>query len=50
MAEAEKDRVGTAAEPHSPAGKGRAPYVQPRLERLGNWRALTLQQSVPVAR
>ena len=26
----------------------RAPYTSPRLERLGSWRALTLQQSVPI--
>ncbi|HEX7050117.1 MAG TPA: hypothetical protein VF188_07960 [Longimicrobiales bacterium] len=27
---------------------GRAPYVAPRVERLGAWTALTLQQSVPI--
>jgi hypothetical protein len=27
----------------------RAPYVQPALEPLGTWSALTLQQSFPVA-
>lgn len=27
----------------------RAPYVAPALEPLGNWRALTLQQSVGIA-
>jgi hypothetical protein len=27
----------------------RSPYVAPALEPLGNWRALTLQQSVGVA-
>lgn len=26
----------------------RAPYTRPTLERLGHWRAFTLQQSVPV--
>jgi len=26
----------------------RLPYASPRLERLGAWRALTLQQSVPI--
>lgn len=31
-----------------PAEK-RRPYVCPALERLGPWRALTLQQSVPIS-
>lgn len=26
----------------------RAPYATPKLERLGAWSALTLQQSVPI--
>jgi hypothetical protein len=26
----------------------RLPYASPRLERLGSWSALTLQQSVPI--
>lgn len=29
-------------------GAARAPYAPPRLERLGAWSALTLQQSVPI--
>ena len=28
--------------------RGRQPYVTPVCEHLGAWRALTLQQSVPV--
>ena len=28
--------------------KGRAQYVTPLCEQLGAWRALTLQQSVPI--
>lgn len=31
----------------SPSG-GRAPYTPPRLDRLGAWSALTLQQSIPI--
>jgi hypothetical protein len=31
--------------PEQPA---RAPYTPPRLERLGEWSALTLQQSIPI--
>lgn len=27
---------------------GRAPYAPPALERLGEWSALTLQQSIPI--
>jgi hypothetical protein len=50
MAETEKnDRVVAEAGQQNRAGKARAPYVPPQLERLGKWRALTLQQSVPVA-
>ncbi|HEX7051161.1 MAG TPA: hypothetical protein VF188_13215 [Longimicrobiales bacterium] len=30
------------------AAPTRAPYVPPRLEALGAWSALTLQQSVPI--
>ena len=26
----------------------RAPYVPPRLDHLGEWSALTLQQSIPI--
>jgi hypothetical protein len=36
---------GAAASPRACA---RAAYVPPRLERLGAWNALTLQQSVPI--
>ncbi len=28
--------------------EARAPYTAPRLERLGTWSALTLQQTVPI--
>lgn len=41
---------GGAAEADA-AGPGpavRAAYVPPRLERLGDWSVLTLQQSVPI--
>ena len=31
-----------------PGAACRRPYTPPRLERLGAWRALTLQQSVPI--
>ncbi len=31
-----------------PGADGRLPYTPPRLERLGPWSALTLQQSVPI--
>lgn len=31
-----------------PAAPLRAPYTAPRLESLGRWRALTLQQSIPI--
>ncbi len=37
--------------PHEPRPEEpppRAPYTPPRLERLGEWSALTLQQSIPV--
>ena len=45
---AEQPRIANAAEPQRPAGDARAPYVQPRLERLGGWSALTLQHSIPI--
>ncbi|HEX7088843.1 MAG TPA: hypothetical protein VF192_01835 [Longimicrobiales bacterium] len=49
MDEAERRRIVGAAETQRPAGNAaRAPYVQPRLEPLGRWSALTLQQSIPV--
>jgi len=48
MDQAEESRVVDAAEPQRPAGDARAPYVQPRLERLGGWSALTVQHSVPI--
>jgi hypothetical protein len=48
MDEAGQQRIVGGAEPQRPARNGRAPYVQPRLERLGRWSALTLQQSIPV--
>lgn len=31
-----------------PESTGRAAYATPRLERLGSWNALTLQQSIPI--
>jgi hypothetical protein len=31
----------------SRAESARRPYTPPRLERLGEWSALTLQQSIP---
>jgi hypothetical protein len=31
-----------------PGAAGRPPYAPPRLERLGPWSALTLQQSVQI--
>jgi hypothetical protein len=43
-----------APPPHPSSGaatveaNARAPYTSPVLERLGNWSALTLQQSVPI--
>lgn len=48
------DRTGPAS-PRAPQAVrpapqtgARAAYVAPRLERLGAWKALTLQQSVPI--
>ncbi|HEX7051069.1 MAG TPA: hypothetical protein VF188_12750 [Longimicrobiales bacterium] len=35
--------------PRAAPGTLRAPYAPPVLERLGVWRALTLQQSVPIS-
>jgi hypothetical protein len=32
----------------SRAETARCPYTPPRLERLGEWSALTLQQSIPI--
>ena len=32
----------------SPTGQPRRPYVAPALEQLGEWSALTLQQTVPI--
>jgi hypothetical protein len=32
----------------SRAESARRPYTPPRLERLGEWSALTLQQSIPI--
>jgi len=46
---AEQPRIADAAEPQRPAGDDRAPYVQPRLDRLGVWSALTLQHSIPIS-
>jgi len=48
MDQAEGPRNVDAAEPQRPVGDTRAPYVQPRLERLGGWSALTVQQSIPI--
>lgn len=40
---------GIAYDSGSEARPGaRAPYTRPALEPLGSWRALTLQQSVPI--
>jgi hypothetical protein len=43
------DQTHTPAIPAAPAPAGeRRPYTPPALERLGEWSALTLQQSVPI--
>jgi|GEM_PF-630323 hypothetical protein len=49
MDRAEQSRATDAAGPQREEGDTRAPYVQPRLDRLGAWNALTLQHSIPVA-
>lgn len=45
---AEQPHSADAAEAQRPARDAHAPYVQPRLERLGGWSALTLPQTVPI--
>jgi hypothetical protein len=35
-------------QPASGADTARRPYTPPCLERLGEWSALTLQQSIPI--
>jgi hypothetical protein len=35
-------------QPATPEASTRRPYTPPRLERLGEWSALTLQQSIGV--
>ena len=44
------DETNTPAEaaPRAREEANRRPYAPPRLERLGEWSALTLQQSVPI--
>ena len=37
-----------AAPPGESGASVRAPFTPPRLEALGPWRALTLQQSIPI--
>jgi hypothetical protein len=39
----ESNENGLPAEPTT-----RRPYTPPRLERLGEWSALTLHQSIPI--
>ncbi len=41
--------VGQEAAPRADVRPGRAHYQAPTLERLGAWKALTLQQTVPVS-
>jgi len=49
---AANEAAGAAADATPPSDatpvKPLAPYTPPVLERLGSWRALTLQQSVPI--
>lgn len=39
--------VSTGAAPH-PVPRARRPYTPPRLEPMGAWSALTMQQSIPL--
>jgi hypothetical protein len=42
------DSLPLSPAPASAPAARRAPYATPRLEALGAWRALTLQQTIPI--